>query len=63
MPIYAFKCKTCDRQWDDLMSYDASEKLELIACPTCHEFTVEKQVTAPGMFDLKGGGWYKPGIN
>jgi putative FmdB family regulatory protein len=63
MPIFEFRCKTCGRTWDELTSYDQSIKLDDRSCPTCHEFTVERAVTAPGFFNMKGEGFYKKGYS
>jgi putative FmdB family regulatory protein len=54
MPIYAYRCEACG------FTKDALQKLSdapLTECPSCHQQTFKKQVTAAG-FQLKGTGWY-----
>jgi len=53
MPIYEYKCDSCDHQFEKLMRISA----EPPPCEACGE-TVRKLVSASG-FILKGGGWYK----
>jgi len=54
MPIYAYRCQACGFAKDVLqkMSDDA-----LTVCPSCHQDSFRKQLTAAG-FQLKGAGWY-----
>ncbi len=54
MPIYAYKCATCNHA-DDVMQ--KMSDAVLTACPKCGAETFAKQLTAPG-FALKGSGWY-----
>lgn len=54
MPIYSYRCENCGHQKDVLQKI--SDPL-LVACPSCHQQTLKKQVTAAG-FQLKGSGWY-----
>lgn len=54
MPIYAYRCESCD------FSKDALQKISdapLTQCPSCHKDTFKKQLTAAS-FQLKGSGWY-----
>lgn len=59
MPIYVYQCPKC---------YSEKELLKKITdtdpevCDKCTS-PMEKQLTAPGSFNLKGGGWYKGGIS
>ena len=55
MPIYAYKCSTCQHEQDVLQKM--SDPV-LTVCPECNQSTYEKQVTAAG-FQLKGNGWYE----
>lgn len=55
MPIYAYRCSTCDLE-QDVMQKIADAPLT--TCPSCHAETFVKQLTAPG-FQLKGTGWYQ----
>ncbi|MCI1004708.1 MULTISPECIES: FmdB family zinc ribbon protein [unclassified Herbaspirillum] len=54
MPIYAYRCQACGFAKDVLqkISDDA-----LTVCPSCHQDSFRKQLTAAG-FQLKGSGWY-----
>jgi putative FmdB family regulatory protein len=54
MPIYAYKCESCDHAKDVLQKMSDPVLTE---CPSCGKATFQKQVTAAG-FQLKGGGWY-----
>lgn len=35
MPIYEFKCDKCDVVYEELTSYDKTEKYDGISCPDC----------------------------
>ena len=54
MPIYAYKCSSCQYEKDVLQKM-SDPVLEV--CPECKQSTFTKQVTAAG-FQLKGSGWY-----
>ena len=54
MPIYAYKCESCEHAKDVLQKI--SDPL-LTVCPACGQATFKKQLTAAG-FQLKGSGWY-----
>ena len=54
MPIYAYRCSSCNHENEVLQKL--SDAL-LTVCPACHQETYTKQLTAPG-FHLKGSGWY-----
>ena len=56
MPIYEYKCKWCDYEFETIQK--ASE-VELLECPHCHRNTLRKQISAP-TFRLYGEGFYKP---
>jgi putative FmdB family regulatory protein len=59
MPIYVYHCEKC---------YAEKEMLKRVGdtdpeiCDKC-AIPMEKQLTAPGSFNLKGNGWYKGGIS
>jgi putative FmdB family regulatory protein len=55
MPIYEYQCKDCSHNFDKLQKMNDAP---LVACPKCHEDSLQKQVTAPS-FKLKGTGWYE----
>jgi putative FmdB family regulatory protein len=54
MPIYAYKCSTCQHMQDVLQKLSDAP---LAVCPECGAATFTKQLTAAG-FQLKGSGWY-----
>jgi putative FmdB family regulatory protein len=54
MPIYAYKCSTCQHAQDVLQKLSDAP---LTVCPECGAATFTKQLTAAG-FQLKGSGWY-----
>jgi putative FmdB family regulatory protein len=54
VPIYAYKCSSCQYEKDVLQKM-SDPVLEV--CPECNQPTFTKQVTAAG-FQLKGTGWY-----
>jgi putative FmdB family regulatory protein len=54
MPIYAYKCSTCQHTQDVLQKLSDAP---LTVCPECGATTFTKQLTAAG-FQLKGSGWY-----
>ncbi|KAF3998533.1 FmdB family zinc ribbon protein [Glaciimonas immobilis] len=54
MPIYAYRCEACGFAKDVLQKMSDEQ---LTICPTCHQESFKKQVTAAG-FQLKGTGWY-----
>lgn len=54
MPIYAYRCSSCDCQ-KDVMQKMSDAPLSL--CPECGKETFTKQLTAAG-FQLKGSGYY-----
>ncbi len=55
MPIYAYRCESCDFAKDVLQKISDAQ---LTDCPSCSATgTFKKQLSAPG-FQLKGSGWY-----
>lgn len=54
MPIYVYKCQSCNHEFELMqkMSDPAPS-----ACPACNHADVRKQLSAAG-FQLKGNGWY-----
>jgi putative FmdB family regulatory protein len=54
MPIYAYKCSSCQHELDVLQKISDAP---LTVCPSCGAATLVKQLTAAG-FQLKGSGWY-----
>jgi putative FmdB family regulatory protein len=54
MPIYAYRCSSCNHAQDILRKISDAP---LVTCTACGKNTFTKQVTAAG-FALKGSGWY-----
>lgn len=54
MPIYPYRCTSCEKSKDVLQKM-SDEPLK--TCPFCGKDTFEKQLSAAG-FQLKGQGWY-----
>ena len=59
MPLYDFKCETCERVEEMLLSSAGSSDIKL-TCPDCETETM-KRLIGLSNFQLKGGGWYKDG--
>ncbi len=55
MPIYEYRCSTCQFQDDLMIKVSAAKTLQ---CPSCQKNTFEKLVSAPS-FKLSGSGWYE----
>ena len=52
MPVYEYKCNSCDKLF--AVSYSLTESPEIF-CPTCN--TVAKKVFGVGAVTFKGSGW------
>ena len=59
MPLYDFKCETCERVEEMLLSSAGSSDIKL-TCPDCETETM-KRLIGLSSFKLEGGGWYKYG--
>lgn len=55
MPIYEYKCKACNREFEYQQRMSDPEKTE---CEACGESALERLISRTA-FQLKGGGWYK----
>jgi len=53
MPIYEYKCSSCDRQFETMQRLADAP---LTTCETCGG-DLEKLISAPS-FQFKGSGWY-----
>jgi putative FmdB family regulatory protein len=56
MPIYLYKCNSCKSTFEKIQNYDSVPPRQ---CVSCGSESVEKQVSAPSGFRLKGSGWYE----
>ncbi len=61
MPLYDFKCETCDKTEEVLLKSAGSADTKL-TCPVCETETMIRQVGLSS-FKLEGGGWYADGYN
>jgi len=55
MPIYEYKCDSCDHTLEKLQKMSDDP---LRDCPECGEPSLRKMISAAG-FRLKGSGWYE----
>lgn len=55
MPIYEYRCQSCDH---DLEVMQKLSDPELSECPACGKPELKKLISAVG-FRLKGSGWYE----
>lgn len=55
MPMFEFRCVTCLTLVERLVKADVTT----VECPNCSG-KAEKQLSAPGGFNLVGDGFYKP---
>ncbi len=54
MPIYVYRCSSCNFQNEHLQKMSDPR---LTDCPKCGKSSYQKMLTAAG-FQLKGSGWY-----
>lgn len=54
MPIYEYECTACHHTFETMQKMSDAPLEE---CPTCHQNTLKKLMSAPA-FHLKGSGWY-----
>lgn len=59
MPLYQYACSKCGHSQSHLQKIN-DDPIE--NCPECASPEYEKVITAAS-FELKGKGWYKPGIS
>ena len=55
MPIYEYKCKACNREFEYQQRMSDPDKTD---CEACGASALERLISATA-FHLKGGGWYK----
>src|SRR5262245_14642621 len=55
MPIYEYKCKACNREFE---YQQRMSDPELTKCEACSEPALERLISRTA-FALKGSGWYK----
>ncbi len=57
MPIYEYVCQNCKHELDTIQKMTDRP---LKRCPQCKKYQLQRKISAGG-FNLKGGGWHKPG--
>jgi len=55
MPIYEYRCKSCDHEFEEFIRSGDSEPE---ACPECETPSVTRLISNTS-FKLKGSGWYE----
>lgn len=55
MPIYEYKCESCEETIEKLQKISDEP---LVTCPKCKKDSLKKQISATS-FKLKGTGWYE----
>lgn len=55
MPIYEYRCQSCNHELEVLQKLSDPE---LSDCPSCNQPELKKLISAVG-FRLKGSGWYE----
>jgi len=64
MPLYTFKCPSCNKEKEVLQKMDEPEPIcERCVKASCgiHVVEMKRQFTNSGGFKLKGDGWFKDG--
>jgi len=57
MPIYTYYCKKCDKEFDVIHDMKSKKK----NCDICNS-KVKRVYNFQGLFDLRGSGFYKGGM-
>jgi putative FmdB family regulatory protein len=55
MPIYEYRCESCDHELETIQKMSDAP---LVVCPECKQESLKKLISAAG-FRLKGSGWYE----
>ena len=55
MPIYEYRCESCEHRLEKLQRMSEGD---LVDCPECKRPALKRLVSAAA-FRLKGGGWYE----
>ncbi len=63
MPIHKYKCKKCEKEFEEFYKTQTERDMEEanVPCPQCGSVEKEKQINEGTSFQLKGRGWYKDG--
>jgi putative FmdB family regulatory protein len=62
MPLYEYKCLTCDLTFE-FLKLRSDEKIECEKCGEKDERKLEQQISKDTSFNLVGRGWYKDKYN
>ncbi|RAL23497.1 FmdB family transcriptional regulator [Lujinxingia litoralis] len=54
MPIYEYRCASCDHVFEEIQRFSDPDPE---VCPSCGAPQVSRKISA-NSFQLKGGGWY-----
>lgn len=60
MPIYEFKCSSCQNISEFLLKISENYPTE---CPNCHKNGGLEKILSSTNFHLKGGGWFNDAYN
>ena len=59
MPIYKYKCKICNNEFEIFTKTIAVTDTINSDCKICKKITQHKLIISPTVFVLKGNGWAK----
>ena len=48
MPLYEFKCRDCDNNFEELVSFSDLQK-NTVECPECSSKNVKKEISTPSI--------------
>jgi putative FmdB family regulatory protein len=54
MPLYEYRCESCDHQFEVIQKFSDAP---IAVCPKCGQGPVVKLMSSPA-FQFKGSGWY-----
>jgi putative FmdB family regulatory protein len=60
MPIYEYKCRECQTEYEEIVPLDSPI---VPPCPSCHSSNVEKKMSAFGAAGSKGTSCGKSGFS
>jgi len=62
MPLYNYRCKECEKEFETMLSLREKEENNPVFCKTCGSENVSALISKTA-FILKGKGWYKDGYS
>ena len=54
MPLYAYQCKNCHYELEEIQKYSDDP---LVLCPSCQNLALKRKIESTH-FSLRGGGWF-----